>query len=156
MVNPLRISVLFLTLLGISGLPLSVQAVSQDSLSINISGLKSTRGQLCLSLYNKPESFPMSPEKSLQTQCVKITQNPMRVSFKNLASGYYAIAVLHDTNADGRADRNFMGLPMEGFGFSQNPTVSTTAPKFSQAAVKVESPNTSISIQMRYLPGAKT
>jgi uncharacterized protein (DUF2141 family) len=156
MVNHWRIGLLLLTGLVFSSLPPQAEAVSQDSLSINVSGLKSTRGQLCLSLYNKPESFPTRPDQSLQSQCVKITQNPMRVSFKNLTSGYYAIAVLHDINADGKADRNFMGLPMEGFGFSQNPLVSTTAPKFSQAAVKVDGPSTNISIQMRYLPGAKT
>lgn len=156
MVSQWRIGVLFLTVLGVSSLTAEVQAVSQETLNVNVDGLRSSRGQLCLSLFNKPETFPMKPEQSVQTKCLKITKNPMQVSFKNLVPGMYAIAALHDTNSDGQADRNFMGLPMEGFGFSRNPVVTTTAPKFGQAAIKVDGPSTNISIQMRYLPGAKS
>lgn len=43
--------------------------------------------------------------------------------FKNLAPGTYAVMINHDENGNGKLDRNFMGMPTEGYGFSNNPTV---------------------------------
>ncbi|MBW4549605.1 MAG: DUF2141 domain-containing protein [Aphanocapsa sp. GSE-SYN-MK-11-07L] len=134
----------------------SAQAGVRDSLKVTVDGLRSTRDQVCLSLYDKPETFLMQPKLSLRTQCVKIIKTPMQVTFKNLAPGNYAIAALHDTNGTGKVERNFMGMPMEGFGFSRNPVVTMKAPKFDQAAVKVDGANTTLAIQMKYLPGAKS
>ena len=54
----------------------------------------------------------------------------MRVTFKSLSPGNYAIAVLHDENNDRQANRNFLGLPTEGFGFSRNPAIGVSAPGF--------------------------
>lgn len=155
MTSSLPAIVFTLTLLEIAFLCMKVQASSNGILNINIAGLMSTRGQVCLSLYNRAEYFPMQPEKSVRNQCVKITKLPIQVSFKDLAPGNYAVAVLHDANGNGKFDRNFIGLPTEGFGFSRNPVLIIKAPTFDQSVIKLASPITNISILLRYLPGAK-
>lgn len=43
--------------------------------------------------------------------------------FKDLAPGTYAVMISHDENGNGKLDSNFMGMPIEGYGFSNNPTV---------------------------------
>ncbi|WP_368565669.1 DUF2141 domain-containing protein [Pseudoxanthomonas sp. UTMC 1351] len=43
--------------------------------------------------------------------------------FKDLAPGTYAVMISHDENGNGKLDSNFMGMPTEGYGFSNNPAV---------------------------------
>ncbi|GAA6620321.1 hypothetical protein NUACC26_061370 [Scytonema sp. NUACC26] len=77
---------------------------------------------------------------------------PLTVTFKNLQPGSYAVAVLHDTNSDKKANRNGLGIPLEGFGFSENPVIRTGPPKFNDA-VLVAGSTTNIQIQLNYLLG---
>ena len=43
--------------------------------------------------------------------------------FKNLKPGSYAVLITHDENGNGQLDTNAMGMPLEGYGFSNNPRV---------------------------------
>jgi uncharacterized protein (DUF2141 family) len=133
--------------------PPRVQATTNSTLNVEVAGLRDTRGNVCLSLYNSsnPALFPQEAQKAQESRCVRITGNPMMVSFKNLKPGSYAIALLHDANGNGKDDRNFVGMPTEGFGFSRNPTVKLKAPAFSEASVPVAGPATSIKINVTYL-----
>jgi uncharacterized protein (DUF2141 family) len=130
-----------------------VQATGTSILNVEVAGLRDTRGQVCLSLYNssKPQLFPQEAQQAQESRCVKVAGNPMTVSFKNLKPGTYAIALLHDANNNGKDDRNFMGMPVEGFGFSRNPAVRTKAPAFSEASVPVSGTTTNIKINVTYL-----
>ncbi|MEL6488347.1 MAG: DUF2141 domain-containing protein [Cyanobacteria bacterium J06621_3] len=59
------------------------------------------------------------------------------MTFPNLVSGTYAVAVLHDENSDQQMNEGTFGIPTEGFGFSRNPVVTTGAPEFSEVAIFV-------------------
>jgi uncharacterized protein (DUF2141 family) len=63
----------------------------------------------------------MRGEKALRNECFKVSGLTMQVMLKGLPPGTYAIVALHDANGDHQANRNSLGLPTEGFGFSQNP-----------------------------------
>lgn len=43
--------------------------------------------------------------------------------FKDLPAGTYAVMVTHDENGNGKLDTNLVGMPVEGYGFSNNPRV---------------------------------
>lgn len=43
--------------------------------------------------------------------------------FKDLAPGAYAVLITHDENGNGQLDTNALGMPLEGYGFSNNPRV---------------------------------
>ena len=43
--------------------------------------------------------------------------------FKDLKPGAYAVLITHDENGNGQLDTNMMGMPVEGYGFSNNPRV---------------------------------
>ena len=75
------------------------------------------------------------------------------MKFQNLRPGSYAVVVLHDSNSDNKINRNLFGIPKEGFGFSRNPTIRFSAPKFSESAFVVAGPSTKIQIQLKYLLG---
>ena len=139
--------------LGSLTLTSTMSAASASTLTAEISGLRNRNGQLCFSVFSNSQGFPTSGDNAVQNKCVKITNAPMRVTFKSLSPGNYAIAVLHDENNDRQANRNFLGLPTEGFGFSRNPAIGVSAPKFSDTAVSVAGENTTTQIQLRYLLG---
>lgn len=68
----------------------------------------------------------------------------------DLPPGVYAIACFHDENANGVFDRNFLGLPREGYAFSRNVRPFLRAPSFASASFVLPPEGTSITIHMIY------
>jgi len=64
---------------------------------------------------------------------VPITGPNTNCSFLNVEPGTYAIAVVHDENGNGKLDKNFVGVPSEGYGVSNNKTYALTAPKWNES-----------------------
>lgn len=64
--------------------------------------------------------------------------------------GRYGVVVIHDENSNMKLDRNFFGVPKEGFGFSNNPRVVVSAPSFQAASVAVRCPSTQVDIRLIY------
>ncbi len=125
---------------------------ASGNLSIEINGLRSRKGQVCLSVFDSSRGFPTKGDNALRSQCVNVDDPAaVQVTFSGLRGGSYAVAVLHDENADGQANRNRLGIPTEGFGFSRNPGLIAGPPKFGDAAFLAAGSLTEIQIQMRYL-----
>ncbi len=70
--------------------------------------------------------------------------------WENLPPGDYALAAIHDENSNARLDRNFIGIPKEGFGFANNPHVGLSAPAFQAAVIHVACPVTETAIHIQY------
>ncbi len=149
--QPFRLGIFLFTVLGSIPMAMSAHANSVGALTINIDGLQNRKGQVCLSVFSTSKGFPSDTKNAVQRQCLKITDAPLRMTLKQLQPGSYAVAVLHDENNDGKANRNFLGIPTEGFGFSQNPMVLTGPPKFVDSSVLVAGPRTDVQIQLQYL-----
>ncbi len=131
--------------------PVSVQAQSKSKITLIIDGFTNKNGQACISVFASNKGFPSNGNDAIQKRCVNITEIPVVMTFDNLQPGSYAVAVLHDANRDNMANRNGLGIPTEGFGFSQNPAILTGPPKFNDAAVVVAGDNTNINIKLKYL-----
>lgn len=141
-------SFLFVSIFSVA---VNVQAQTKSKITLTIDGLKNKNGQICASLFASNKGFPSNGDNAIKSGCVSITEVPVVMSFDNLQPGSYAIAVLHDANNDKMANRNALGIPTEGFGFSQNPAILTGPPKFNDAAVVVAGDNTNINIKLKYL-----
>ncbi|WP_138504362.1 DUF2141 domain-containing protein [Nostoc sp. PA-18-2419] len=150
MVRGLRVSMLLLAVLGNLIWSFTAKADYKGKLTVEIDGLKNKQGQVCASIFANSQGFPNQGDRVLQGQCIKITDTPLLITFENLKAGNYAVAVIHDQNSDRTLNRNILGIPIEGFGFSRNPVITTSAPKFSQAAFLVAGPNTNIQVQLKY------
>lgn len=145
-------------LLSVIGIAIDVshsRANANNSLSgnltVEINGFRNREGQACVSLFASSQGFPNNRKNVVQRQCNKINSVPLKVNFTNLKAGNYAVAIIHDTNGDGTLNRNDIGMPIEGYGFSRNPEIRTAAPKFNDAAVLIAGPNTSVQVQLKYL-----
>jgi uncharacterized protein (DUF2141 family) len=147
-------STLMLAVVGAISFSSSVGATFlQGDLHVTIEGLKNRKGLVCLSLFSHQQGFPEQGDRALKTQCVKASATPVTVTFRNLATGSYAVAAIHDINQDGKLNRNSFGIPTEGFGFSENPVIRIGPPPFQDAAVFVAGPKTNIQINLQYLLG---
>ena len=67
----------------------------------------------------------------------------------DLPSGTYAVVALHDENENQKLDRNFFGIPKEGWGMSNNPKAYLSAPSYSQASFVLRE-DTHLQIHLNY------
>ena len=68
--------------------------------------------------------------------------------FDNVPPGTYAIQLFHDKNGNGKMDFNFLGIPREGFGFSNNAKPGFSAPKFAKVAFAVGDADVHLNIDL--------
>lgn len=120
------------------------------SLSVAIAGLKNTQGHVRFSLFGSAEGFPGGGEQAIARGSVSAAEAMPTFIFDQLLPGDYAVAVFHDVNGDGKLNRGLMGIPREGFGFSNNPKILMGAPSFKRSAIRVAQPQLSIQIQLKY------
>ena len=89
---------------------------------------------MLISVYKDGVGYPEELDKAVRRAKLTITNKTASVSFAGLASGNYAIAILHDENNDGKMNTNFLGIPKEGYGFSNNVMGTFGPPTFSKAS----------------------
>ncbi|PSB01479.1 DUF2141 domain-containing protein [Merismopedia glauca] len=129
----------------------SAAAIQKGTLNITIDGLKNQKGQICMSLFASNRGFPSDSRKAVKGKCIKVNGSSIVVNFSNLNPGSYAAAVIHDANSDKNLNRNYLGIPTEGFGFSRNPQIVSGPPKFGDTSFLVVGNSTNIAIQLQYL-----
>lgn len=118
-------------------------------LVVTVTGLKSLKGNLYLSLHDRPEYFQFADSAIMKTE-ISVNAETETVYFPNVPEGWYAMAIYHDENLNGILDANEIGIPREGYGFSNNPK-APGRPKFEQAAFEFNR-NDTIEIKMIYHP----
>lgn len=127
-----------------------VNAGINGKLTVEIDGLRNDKGQVCISLFNSSVGFPSDGNKSVEKKCVPIKEKPLFVTYEKLKFGSYAITMYHDENMNGEIDRDVLGIPSEGFGFSNNPVIRDRAPKFGEAMFLVAGENTTTKLEVKY------
>ena len=116
-------------------------------LVVKVTGLKPLKGDLYITLNQRPEYFQV-PDSALVKRIIKIEKETEAVIYDKVPEGRYAVAVYHDENLNGKLDTNPLGMPKEGYGFSNNPKV-IGKPNFEQAAFNL-SRNDTIEVKMIY------
>lgn len=91
----------------------SNSSYSQYKLDIEISEIRSNKGNIMLQLFD-------GKEKVLSQEQNPVKDNSCLFSFTNLTPGKYAVRYYHDENMNGKMETNLVGKPTEGYGFSNN------------------------------------
>jgi uncharacterized protein (DUF2141 family) len=118
-------------------------------LVVHIDGFRNQKGNAGITVFTSPDGWPENNDKSFMHSGHPFTGNKT-VTELELPPGRYAIAVLHDENSNHKLDRSLLGIPKEGFGFSNNPKVNLSAPSFDAAAMQVTCPVTETTIHLVY------
>jgi uncharacterized protein (DUF2141 family) len=150
------VKILMLSLLAgcLSLTPTATANPAKGDLTIAVTGLRNQSGQVCLKVFANSRGFPMTDEGTVIRECFKVTETPLTIRLPDLKLSSYAVTLFHDENSDRAFNRKGLGIPLEGFGFSRNPVVVSTAPTFGETAFLMIGKNTNIEIQMQYFPGS--
>jgi uncharacterized protein (DUF2141 family) len=90
-------------------------AFAQNSLTLEIAGVKKSGGKIHISIFNNEKSFD-----ERKTYCSMVANSISETVYVTIAlpSGEYVISMYQDINGNGELDTNIMGIPKEPFGFS--------------------------------------
>jgi uncharacterized protein (DUF2141 family) len=101
-------------------------------IQVNLSGMQNTNGKINLALYNSSASFN-DPNAMYQSLVVNPVLGNMTFTLDSIPEGTYAFGVFHDENNNLQIDQNWLGIPTEGFAFSNNAMGTFGPPSFDQS-----------------------
>ncbi len=122
--------------LGILWLPLSL--FSQNTISVHVNNVDSSKGHIKVALYDSDENF-LSFDQVLKSGSAPAQKGTVALQLINLPVGEYALAVFHDENGNGELDTNWLGIPKEKVAFSRAKMKTFGPPKYKECAFMVTS-----------------
>jgi uncharacterized protein (DUF2141 family) len=127
-------------------------AQSGAPLSVTIADLRNKKGVLIFGVFNQADGFPNKEKKSVYWEVRDANTTNLTFTCR-LPPGKYAASVLHDENRSGEMDRGIGGLPLEGYGVTNNPKPRLRAATFNEATFDLppEGKELTISVQYQFL-----
>jgi uncharacterized protein (DUF2141 family) len=126
-------------------------APAENVIHVEISGLRNDKGQLLCALFSSADAFPKKADKAVVRLTAKIAERRAVCDFTGVAPGTYAVSVVHDENSNGKLDTNFVGMPREGVGASNDAKGHMGPPKFSAASFQYHGGRLDLKIRINYL-----
>ncbi len=117
-----------------------VVLTAQSTMKVTITNIRETEGTLMVALHSGEDTFPNEePDRALTAPADK---ERVTITFDDLPKGNYALSIYHDLNENGELDKNIMGIPKEGFGFSNDAMGTFGAPSFKECIIQVDGNST--------------
>lgn len=138
---------LFLAIVGGPELYSQVKAVA--TLEITFNGLRNNKGIVAVGLHNCPDGWHRKPEFEPNWSKEDMKDGVLTVRLEDVEFGTYAFTFMDDEDSNLKMDK-FMGLPREGFGFSRNPHVGMSVPKFEECSFEVDQALIQLSVNVIY------
>ena len=142
----------WLSVLMFGSLPTVALAQSTcPGIHVKILGIRNSAGGVACALFESSEGFPTEYLRSATNiMVIKIRDKQARCDFEDIPRGTYALAVVHDENMNGKLDTNLLGVPKEGYGFSNDAKALFGAPSFSAASFPYDGQNQELTISLNY------
>ena len=121
-------------------------SISFAQLDITFTGVGSAEGKLVVSIHDSESSFN-AKEASAQTT-IAANSSELRYKIDDLKPGYYVIRVFHDLNDNDKLDKNFIGIPSEPYGVSNNAKEKFGPPKYKKAKFYYDGTSMSLFIKV--------
>ncbi|MGB0864721.1 MAG: DUF2141 domain-containing protein, partial [Saprospiraceae bacterium] len=109
---------------------------------------------ILVALFDQEEGFPNNQNKAIRRKVGNIKNGKATITFTNLPKGNYAAAIVHDLDNDSEIDKNWLGVPTEGYGFSMIGKPGLWIPTFKQSIFKIAEEIKKIQIKLYYSPFA--
>lgn len=136
---------------GANGAPAGcVGPASATWLNLSVEQVNMSAGFVTLTLYPDDPARFLKPMGSLYVVKVPARAGVTQACLFVPGPGVYGLALYHDANGNGKIDRNAIGIPKEGFGFSNNPRILFSAPKLKSVRLAINGPGASTWIRLRY------
>ena len=131
--QPRKTAFLYLVAIGSA---FAIGSAHAQELVVKVSMVKSTQGEVGCALYSSAVGFP-TDNGAMPSQWQAASTDGVVCRFTNIKPGPYAVAVSHDLNGNRRTDTNFLGMPKEDWGVSNNVRPNLRAPTFDEARFEV-------------------
>jgi uncharacterized protein (DUF2141 family) len=123
-------------------------AVAAD-LTVTVEGIRSDKGDVYLAVFETPRHWP-DGDKAEHQERRKAVPGTVTFTLRGLQPGTYAVASYHDENGNAVFDKNFLGLPKEGWAVSNDVRPHLRAPHFEEAAIVLPPEGRTIAIRLGY------
>jgi uncharacterized protein (DUF2141 family) len=117
---------------------------------ITVTDLRSNKGVVRACMTTRADIFPKCIKDPSAFRTVVPASGKVEIRFTGVKPGQYAIALLHDENDNGKADRAMGMMPKEGYGFSRDAPVKMAPPRFTDAVLALGEGTSRLTIRMRY------
>lgn len=126
--------------------------IRSQTIELNISNIRTNKGNINIAVYKSSDDFEnRTAFKKIIISKANQKADKLTYTF-NIPAGTYGIAMADDENASGKLDKNFFGIPSEGFGFSNYYHTSMSQPKFSSFKFILKQNKTQkVAVKLRYL-----
>lgn len=129
----------------------SASTLCAQEVEVTITGLKTSKGQIVIGVFRDDATFQKENaflSKSFRKE--EIIEGKMKVTF-SLEPGVWGLTLLDDEDSSGLMEYSFIGIPREGFGFSDYYHSGLTKPKFDAFKFTLEKEKKKITIKVRYM-----
>jgi uncharacterized protein (DUF2141 family) len=127
------------------------QSPSCPGIHVKVLDIRNSTGTVDCALFNSPVGFPTEALFSAtKVMVIKVRKTEARCDFEDIPPGTYALAVVHDENMNGKLDTNWLGIPTEGYGFSNDVKALLSSPSFSAASFKYDGKTLDLTISLHY------
>jgi uncharacterized protein (DUF2141 family) len=129
----------FLATALVAGTLASHASADDSHVVVTIDDLRNARGVVRCVLFDRADGWPEVHTKALRVLTVPIVEGRRATcDFASLAPGNYAFAYMHDENENKKLDKNIIGVPIEGYGVSNDVRGTVSAPSFASARFKFD------------------
>ena len=129
-----------------AALALAGTAASAADLEVVVTGLSSAEGEARIAVHKRVAGVEFPGGGVVAATIRPASKGEIRVVFVDLPPGDYAVATFHDADGDGKLGQNIVGMPTEGFGFSNGATGFMGPPSFDKAAVTLGTKDARVSV----------
>ena len=118
---------------------------------VNILNIRNSNGPVACALFESPDGFPTEYlHFATNIMAIKVRDKQARCDFLDVPPGTYALAVVHDENMNSKLDTNWLGVPTEGYGFSNDAKAMLGSPSFSAASFSYDGQDLALTISLNY------
>jgi len=118
---------------------------------VTVLDIRNSSGRVACALFESAEGFPVDfLRAATNIMVIKVRKTRARCDFEDIPPGRYALGVIHDENMNGKLDLGPLGIPKEGYGFSNDATGWLGAPTFEAASFQYDGKTLELTIDMHY------
>jgi uncharacterized protein (DUF2141 family) len=122
--------------------------MEQEPLTITLTNIKTTEGNIRIGIYEAKNDFP-NENDTYKNKVFKISKTgTLILKIKDLPYGKYAIGLYQDKNNNKKLDTNFFGAPKEPFAFSNNIRPRFSAPSYKDCEITYSATNNKIKVNL--------
>ena len=137
-------------LIGTLMIILSSFTLIPQKTEITITGLKSVKGKVIIQVFKDDKGYQdQKPFKNFIFDKKEMANGALQVQLE-LEPGIYGFTMVDDENGNGHIDKNFIGIPKEGFGFSNFFMEKMKKPLFNEFKTDLKT-QSKIIIKVKYM-----